>query len=145
MTGRPRTGRFDALRIEQMLMHLPDEERSIAEAVRVTRRGGRVAAMDFDWDTLIIDSLHKDATRLIARSFSDGIRHGWIGRQMPRLFREHGLMDVSIVPFQVFVPLEFLELLSADTCPRPITFLQIGAVSAAPASGAFRRSSAVQA
>ena len=104
-------GSFDACRIERMLMHVPDERRSIAEAVRVTRRGGRVVAFDFDWDTLIVDSAHKDTTRAIARSFSDGIRHGWIGRQMPRLFREHGLADVTSVPYQVYVPLEFFELL----------------------------------
>ena len=102
---------FDACRIERMLMHVPDDQRSIAEAVRVTRSGGRVAALDFDWDTLIVDSPHKDTTRAIARSFSDGIRHGWIGRQMPRLFREHGLTDVTTVPVQIFVHLEFFELL----------------------------------
>jgi hypothetical protein len=45
------------------------------------------------------------------RSFSDGIRHGWIGRQLPRLFRDHGLTDVAVVPHQVFVHLEFFELL----------------------------------
>jgi ubiquinone/menaquinone biosynthesis C-methylase UbiE len=102
---------FDACRIERMLMHVPDEQQSIAEAVRVTRGGGRIVAFDFDWDTLIVDSPHKETTRAIARSFSDGIRHGWIGRQMPRLFREHGLADVTVEPYQVFVPLEFFELL----------------------------------
>jgi ubiquinone/menaquinone biosynthesis C-methylase UbiE len=102
---------FDACRTERMLMHVPDERRAIAEMVRVTRRGGRVAAFDFDWDTQIIDSPNKETTRAIVRSFSDGIRHGWIGRQLPRLFREHGLTDVAVVPYQVFVHLEFLELL----------------------------------
>jgi SAM-dependent methyltransferase len=102
---------FDACRTERMLMHVPDERQAIAEMVRVTRPGGRVAAFDFDWDTQIIDSPHKETTRAIVRSFSDGLRHGWIGRQLPRLFREHGLTDVAVVPYQVFVHLEFLELL----------------------------------
>jgi ubiquinone/menaquinone biosynthesis C-methylase UbiE len=102
---------FDACRTERMLMHVPDEQRAISEMMRVTRRGGRVGAFDFDWDTFIIDSPLKDTTRTVARSFSDGIRHGWIGRQLPRLFREHGLFDVTVVPHQVFVHLEFLELL----------------------------------
>jgi ubiquinone/menaquinone biosynthesis C-methylase UbiE len=101
----------DACRTERVLMHVPDEQRAISEMVRVTRRGGRVAAFDFDWDTFIIDSPMKETTRTVARSFSDGIRHGWIGRQMPRLFREHGLTDVTVVPHQVFVHVEFLELL----------------------------------
>ena len=102
---------FDACRTERMLMHVPDEQQAMSEMVRVTRRGGRVGAFDFDWDTFIIDSPLKDTTRSVVRSFSDGIRHGWIGRQLPRLFREHGLIDVTVVPHQVFVHLEFLELL----------------------------------
>jgi ubiquinone/menaquinone biosynthesis C-methylase UbiE len=105
------SGSFDACRTERMLMHISDENRAIAEMLRVTRRGGRVAAFDFDWDTLIVDSPHKDTTRAIVRSFSDGIRHGWIGRQLLRLFREHGLTDVSVVAHQVFAHLEFFELL----------------------------------
>ena len=102
---------FDACRTERMLMHVPDEQRAIPEMVRVTRRGGRVGAFDCDWDTFIIDSPLKETTRTVTRSFSDAIRHGWIGRQLPRLFREHGLTDVTVVPRQVFVHLEFLELL----------------------------------
>jgi ubiquinone/menaquinone biosynthesis C-methylase UbiE len=102
---------FDACRCERMLMHVPDEQRAVAEMVRVTRGGGRVAAFDFDWDMHIVDSLQKDTTRTIVRSFSDGLRHGWIGRQLQRLFREHGLTDVTIVPHQLFLTLEFYELL----------------------------------
>ncbi|HTP19783.1 MAG TPA: hypothetical protein VMJ65_09275 [Solirubrobacteraceae bacterium] len=53
------------------------------------------AAFDFDWDTHIVDSFHEDRTRTVVRSFTDGLQHGWIGRQLPRLFREHGLTDVK--------------------------------------------------
>jgi ubiquinone/menaquinone biosynthesis C-methylase UbiE len=106
-----RDASFDACRTERMLMHVPDEQRAISEMVRVTRRGGRVAAFDFDWDTFIIDSPHKETTRTVVRSFSEGIRHGWIGRQLPRLFREHGLADITVLAHQVFLHLEFLELL----------------------------------
>jgi ubiquinone/menaquinone biosynthesis C-methylase UbiE len=104
-------GSFDACRTERMLMHVPDEQQALAEMVRVTRRGGRVVAFDFDHDTHIVDSLQKDTTRTVVRSFNDRIQHGWIGRQLPRLFREHGLTDVTVVPHQLFLPLEFYELL----------------------------------
>lgn len=104
-------GSFDACRTERMLMHVPDEQRALSEMVRVTRRGGRVAAFDFDWDMHIVDSLHKDTTRAIVRSFSDGLQHGWIGRQLPRLFRAHGLTDVTVLPHTLFLTLEFYELL----------------------------------
>jgi ubiquinone/menaquinone biosynthesis C-methylase UbiE len=102
---------FDACRTERMLMHVPDEQRAIAEMVRVNRPGGRVAAFDFDWDTHLVDSQDKDITRTIVRSFSDGLQHGWIGRQLPRLFRAHGLTEVTVVPHHFFLHLEFYELL----------------------------------
>jgi hypothetical protein len=104
-------GSFDASRTERMLMHVTDEQRASSEMVRVTRRGGRVAAFDCDWDMHIVDSLHKDTTRTVVRSFSDGLQHGWIGRQLPRLFREHDLTDVTVLPYTLFLTLEFYELL----------------------------------
>ena len=42
---------FDVCRAARLLEHLPDAERALAEMVRVTRPGGRIAVFDFDWDT----------------------------------------------------------------------------------------------
>ena len=77
---------------------------------RVTRRGGRVVVFDFDWDTLIIDHPDKEATRTIVLSYSDSIRNGWIGRQLPRRFKEQGLARLSTDPVQVFVHYALAEL-----------------------------------
>jgi len=63
-----------------------------------------------DWDSLIIDHPDKETTRTIALSYSDSIRNGWIGRQLPRLFREQGLAVISIDPVQVFVHYALAEL-----------------------------------
>lgn len=38
------------------------------------------------------------------------MRNGWIGRQLPRLFREQGLEVLSIDPVQVFVHYALAEL-----------------------------------
>ncbi len=81
-------GTFDVCRAERLLEHLPDAERALAEMVRVTRPGGRIGVFDFDWDTLIIDPPDKETTRTIVLSYSDSMRNGWIGRQLPRLFKE---------------------------------------------------------
>ena len=104
-------GTFDACRTERMLMHVPDAAKALAEMIRVTRPGGRVVVFDFDWDTVVVDSPYRDTTRAIARSFADGIRHGWIGRQLPRLFREHGMTDLSVTPHTVLIHYEFAQLL----------------------------------
>jgi hypothetical protein len=39
--------------------------------------------------------------RKIVHAFSDGIKHGWIGRSLPGLFHAAGLTDVTCVPHAV--------------------------------------------
>jgi len=104
-------GAFDAVRAERMLMHVPDAERAIAEMARVLAPGGRIAVLDFDWETQVCDSPHKETTRTIALTFCDSMKNGWIGRRMPRLFRAHGITDVAVRNEVVYVTFEFLGLL----------------------------------
>jgi ubiquinone/menaquinone biosynthesis C-methylase UbiE len=119
---------FDACRTERMLMHVPDAERAFIEMVRVIRRGGRLSVFDFDWDTQIVDSPYTETTRLITRSFCDSFKNGWIGRRLPRLFKQHGMMDVRVSPRTIFISYPFLELLLGGHLTRA---QQVGAVSAA--------------
>jgi ubiquinone/menaquinone biosynthesis C-methylase UbiE len=102
---------FDACRSERMLMHVPDAAAGLTEMVRVTKPGGRVSIFDFDWDTFVIDSSDKATTRAVVDAFSDGIRNGWIGRQLPRLLRERGMTDVTVVGREIFIDFEFFGLL----------------------------------
>lgn len=104
-------GTFEVCHAERLLMHVPDAERTLAEMVRVAQPGGRIGVFDFDWDTTIVDGPDKETTRTIVRTFSDAIRHGWIGRQLPRLFQEQGLVGVTFEAIPVFVPYAFAELL----------------------------------
>jgi len=103
-------GTFDVCRAERLLEHVPDARRTLTEMVRVTRPGGRIVVFDFDWDTLMIDHPDKETTRTFVRSYSDSIRNGWIGRQLPRLFKEQHLEGLSIDPVQVFVHYALAEL-----------------------------------
>ena len=102
---------FDACRTERMLMHVPNADRAFAEMVRVIRRGGRLSIFDFDWETQIVDSPYKETTRLITRSFCDSFKNGWIGRRLPRLFKQHDMKDISVTPQTIMISYPFLELL----------------------------------
>ena len=102
---------FDAVRTERMLMHVPNAIKAIAEMVRVVRPGGRLSVFDMDWETQFCDSSHREVTRKIALSFCDGMKNGWIGRSLPRLLKQHGMVDVSIVYHTVTVDHAFLQLL----------------------------------
>jgi ubiquinone/menaquinone biosynthesis C-methylase UbiE len=103
-------GTFDVCRAERLLEHLADAGRALTEMVRVARPGGRIVVFDFDWDTLIIDHPDKETTRTFVLSYSDSIRNGWIGRQLPRLFKEQHLEVLSIDCVQVFVHYALAEL-----------------------------------
>ena len=121
---------FDACRTERMLMHVPDAERAFAEMARAIRRGGRLSVFDFDWETQIVDSPYTETTRLITRSFCDNFKNGWIGRRLPRLFKQHGMTDVSIAPQTIILNYPFLELLLGGHLTRA---QQAGVVSSADA------------
>jgi ubiquinone/menaquinone biosynthesis C-methylase UbiE len=101
---------FDGCRAARLLEHVADPRGALSELARVTRRDGRVVAFDFDWDTLIIDHPDKQTTRTVVLTYSDSIRNGWIGRQLPRLFREQRLDLLSIDPLQVCVHYALAEL-----------------------------------
>lgn len=102
---------FDAVRSERLLMHVPDADRAVAEMARVLRPGGRMAVFDMDWETQFCDSPHRETTRKITQSFCDGMKNGWIGRSLPRLFRRHRMVDVAVTYHTITVDFEFLPLL----------------------------------
>jgi len=102
---------FDAVRTERMLMHVPNAEKALSEMARVLRHDGRMAVLDFDWESQFCDSPYKEATRKIALSFCDSMRNGWIGRRLPRMFREAGMTDVAVSFRTLLVTYDFLKLL----------------------------------
>lgn len=90
-------GTFDGYRSDRAVQHMDDPAKAIAEGVRVLRGGGRMVISEPDWDTLVIDSEDRDVTRRVVRFMCDRVvRHGWIGRQLPGLFKRAGLKDVSV-------------------------------------------------
>jgi SAM-dependent methyltransferase len=102
---------FDACRTERMLMHIAEPTHAFAEMVRVTKPGGHIAVLDFDWDTFVIDNPHRATTRRVVASFSDSMRSGWIGRQLRHMFLDAGMTEVAVTCQQVFIGFEFLGLL----------------------------------
>ncbi len=87
---------FDACRVDRVLQHLEDPQRAIAEMARVLKVGGRVAAAEPDWDTLVIDVPDRSLARKIIHHKCDSSRQGWIGRRLKNLFSAAGLTDISV-------------------------------------------------
>lgn len=98
----------DRCRFERLLMHVHGEPATmVGEMARVLRPSGRLVGFELDWDTLAIDGAEQELTRRIVRSYSDGVANGCVGRTLPRLLRDAGLIDVAVVPHAVEIPFDF--------------------------------------
>ncbi len=92
---------FDGARAERVLLHLAEPGRALAQMVRVVKSGGKIVVIDRDIETRTIDASDRLLTRRILHFWCDSFLGGWIGRQLPRLFREAGLSDVEVEPVTV--------------------------------------------
>jgi ubiquinone/menaquinone biosynthesis C-methylase UbiE len=123
-------GAFDAVLAVTALVHIPDVERTVAEMVRVARRGGRVGVFDRDNDTYFISHPDRALTRrIIAAGSEHTLVNPWIARQAPLMLQAHGLRDVRV---RAFVSLEqdpagFYATSASERWP-PIA-VQVGAIT----------------
>ena len=89
---------FDGCRAERVLQHITDPYAVIAEMVRVAKPGMRIVVFDADWDTLVVDAPDNIVTRKIMAFRTDDVVNGTMGRQLYRLFKQAGLIDIEIIP-----------------------------------------------
>jgi ubiquinone/menaquinone biosynthesis C-methylase UbiE len=95
---------FDATRAAAVFHHLESPEKALKEMIRVVKPGGSVVIAEADWETLLIDHPDIALTRQIMNYHCDeNLQNGWIGRQLPRLFKQSGL-DVYIAPAAMILP-----------------------------------------
>jgi SAM-dependent methyltransferase len=89
-------GSFDAYRCERTYQHLTEPEAALAEACRVVRPGGRVAVIDSDWGTFVIDHPNRDLTERLATVPRRFPLNSWSGRRLRSQMVRAGLHDVIV-------------------------------------------------
>jgi SAM-dependent methyltransferase len=88
---------FDVTRAERVLVYLPDPDAALAEMVRVTRPGGRIAVITPDFDTNTIGVGDRATTRaILAHEADTAVVHGWLPRRLGPALRAVGAHDVEV-------------------------------------------------
>jgi SAM-dependent methyltransferase len=100
---------FDGCLSTLVFVHLADPAGALREMVRVTRSGGTIVLRENDYGTMAIDSAHPEVTRVILQSRCEMYVNGWMGRQLPRLFAEAELEDITVEP-TVIVQRDFVAI-----------------------------------
>jgi SAM-dependent methyltransferase len=88
---------FDGCWADRTFQHLADPEAALAEMVRVTKRAGRVAVADPDYETQVVDVADQELARRVLRFRADhALRNGTLAHRMGGLFLRAGLVEVSV-------------------------------------------------
>jgi ubiquinone/menaquinone biosynthesis C-methylase UbiE len=134
---------FAAARVERALQHMTDPLAVVTEMARVVRRGGRIVAMEPDWDTIVVSSADLKTTRAVVRAAADRVRHPDAGRRLPEWFVRSGI-DVQRVD-ALAMPIRSLEvaehvfdlITAAENLGGPIAQAWLDELRAREAHGAF--------
>jgi ubiquinone/menaquinone biosynthesis C-methylase UbiE len=107
-TGLPH-GAFDAVTARLVLVNIPQPEQVVAEAVALARPGGWVAFHEADYVSHVCDPPSAAWTRLLELLQAYSERNGidpWVGRKVPRLLRQAGLVEIGVNPIVHVYPPE---------------------------------------
>jgi ubiquinone/menaquinone biosynthesis C-methylase UbiE len=84
-------GEFAAARVERALQHMTDPRGAVAEMARVVRTGGRLVALEPDWETLVISCQQEDTTRAVRDEMLASTMSPTVGRNLGQYFADAGM------------------------------------------------------
>ncbi len=88
--------RFDAVRADRVLIHVPDPTRTLAEMVRVAKVGGRVVVSEPDMAGCWVASGDDGIAQRVMTKISDSCRTPTLPRRLYPMFHDANLKDVVL-------------------------------------------------
>jgi SAM-dependent methyltransferase len=87
---------FGACRMERTLQHLADPAATVGEIARVLSVGGRVAVVEPDWETMVIEGSDPEVSSRIWASHLTLHPQPLVGRQLRGLLTSNGFVEVEL-------------------------------------------------
>ncbi len=95
-------GYFDSCRSERMFQHLVNPKQVLSEMTRVTKLDGWIVVVDTDQGAVVIDTPETEIERRLMRFYvEETFNNGYAGRQLYRMFKQQGLLDLTIELFGI--------------------------------------------
>jgi len=121
-------GSFDATFCDKILLHVGPVSQAVAEMVRVTRHGGRVGAVEWYSQGMMVNAADYSLTRKIMDGSAPVATYNPnVALELERLFTEAGLREVSAASF-LAESFQFSPSLKAILTRRAQQAVELGAV-----------------
>jgi SAM-dependent methyltransferase len=91
-------GSFDRVIATQLLLHVPDPWKGLAEMWRVLAPGGMISVAEIDWGTLVLEGTNRELSRRFTALACKELRNGLIVRELPGRLRNLGCKQITIMP-----------------------------------------------
>jgi ubiquinone/menaquinone biosynthesis C-methylase UbiE len=101
---------FDGCQSSRVFKHLAEPVRALVEMLRVARPGARIVVAEADFDLIIIDIPDRTLARKMIHLACDRVRQGWMGRQLPKLFSEAGLIDIVVTGHMLSIDYAYFQM-----------------------------------
>ena len=89
---------FDRVIATQVLLHLDDPWRAVAEMRRILAPAGRLSIGEWDWDSTCLAVTDRELGRRFTHLLCDRMRNGLIVRELPWRLVRHGFASVEVNP-----------------------------------------------
>jgi ubiquinone/menaquinone biosynthesis C-methylase UbiE len=89
---------FDRVVASQVLLHLAEPWRAVAQLRRVLAPGGLLSIEEWDWDSTCLAVTDRELGRRFTHLLCDQMRNGLIARELPWQLARHGFTHVAVTP-----------------------------------------------
>jgi SAM-dependent methyltransferase len=89
---------FDRVVANQILLHLADPWRAVAEMRRVLAPGGLLSVGEWDWDSMCLALTDREIGRRFTHLLCDQMSNGLIARELDWQLTRRGFSDVTVTP-----------------------------------------------